>query len=234
MLAKMTVANAGSPGRARISRKPLRREGRLSPPVPVVHALAQISFAREPRVQRPPGLPCALCIFKRAKRKQSSGEIRREDANVCFSVVIARSNATKQSRVACVALDCFASLAMTAVLKIEAEHLRNVVPAKAGTQPQAVVTAMIVCHRAPQKETELWVPASAGTTPVACRNALITVSTPHFHGSAAACRLIVARPCYRGLTTWDIPIRKMRRERAAGVGTPGRRAARHRIVMGIC
>jgi hypothetical protein len=40
----------GSPGRARISRKPLRREGRLSPPVPVVFALAQIFFAREPRV----------------------------------------------------------------------------------------------------------------------------------------------------------------------------------------
>src|ERR1700741_4539747 len=28
----------------------MRREGRLSPPVPVVHALAQIVFAREPRV----------------------------------------------------------------------------------------------------------------------------------------------------------------------------------------
>jgi hypothetical protein len=40
----------GSPRRARISRKPLRREGRLIPPVPVVFALAQIPFAREPRV----------------------------------------------------------------------------------------------------------------------------------------------------------------------------------------
>ena len=63
-LARATVANAGSPGRTRISRKPLRREGRLSPPVPVVFALAQISFAREPRVHaatRPShGLPCAL------------------------------------------------------------------------------------------------------------------------------------------------------------------------------
>ena len=58
----MTVANAGSPRRAPISRKPLRREGRLSPPVPVVHALAQFLFARGPRVQRPPGLPCALSI----------------------------------------------------------------------------------------------------------------------------------------------------------------------------
>ena len=63
-IAPITVAKAGSPGRARISRKPLRREGRLSPPVPVVHALAQIFFAREPRVQRPPGLPCALRLFE--------------------------------------------------------------------------------------------------------------------------------------------------------------------------
>jgi hypothetical protein len=39
----------GSPGRARISRKPLRREGRLSPPVPVVHALrANLFCARAP------------------------------------------------------------------------------------------------------------------------------------------------------------------------------------------
>jgi hypothetical protein len=44
---------------------------------------------------------------------QSSGETRREDARSCLSAVIARSEATKQSRVARVALDCFASLAMT-------------------------------------------------------------------------------------------------------------------------
>src|SRR5215469_17056352 len=37
-------------GERGVSRKPLRREGRLSPPVPVVFALAQIFFAREPRV----------------------------------------------------------------------------------------------------------------------------------------------------------------------------------------
>src|SRR5579872_2605890 len=39
----------GSPRRAPINRKPLRREGRLSPPVPVAFALAQIFFcARAP------------------------------------------------------------------------------------------------------------------------------------------------------------------------------------------
>jgi hypothetical protein len=73
--AKATVANAGSPGRARISRKPLRGEGRLSPPVPVVHALFAQFFAREPRVQRPPGLPCALLLFEgdgRCKARASS------------------------------------------------------------------------------------------------------------------------------------------------------------------
>jgi hypothetical protein len=110
----------GSPRRARISRKPPRREGRLLPPVPVVFALAQISFAREPRVQRPPGLPCALCSsggWKRCKARTNSVARMR---TCVLSPVIARSvrddcvrrsalaRRRKQSRVACVALDCFA------------------------------------------------------------------------------------------------------------------------------
>ncbi len=45
---------------------------------------------------------------------QNSGERRRENADSCFSV-IARSEATRQSRVACLAPDCFASLAMTVI-----------------------------------------------------------------------------------------------------------------------
>src|SRR5215469_15542401 len=73
-----TLVHRGEHG---VSRKPLRREGRLSPPVPVVHALAQISFARGPRVQRPPGLPCALFI-ERVRRKQNSGATRRENADL--------------------------------------------------------------------------------------------------------------------------------------------------------
>jgi len=40
----------GSPRRARISRKPSCREGRLSPPVPVVFALSRNCSARRPRV----------------------------------------------------------------------------------------------------------------------------------------------------------------------------------------
>jgi len=59
-IARATVTTRGSPGRSRISRKPLRREGRLSPPVPVVFALSRNSLARGPRVQRPPGSPCSL------------------------------------------------------------------------------------------------------------------------------------------------------------------------------
>jgi hypothetical protein len=37
---------------------------------------------------------------------QSSGEMRREKVDSCVSAVIARSEATKQSRVVSVALDC--------------------------------------------------------------------------------------------------------------------------------
>jgi len=62
---------------------------------------------------------------------QSSGEFRREDAEVCLASVVARSAATRQSRVVRVALDCFAEpiigprlartrwLAMTARLLFE-------------------------------------------------------------------------------------------------------------------
>jgi hypothetical protein len=48
----------GSPGRAPISRKPLRREGRSVSACACGHrALAQIFFARRPRVQRHPVFP---------------------------------------------------------------------------------------------------------------------------------------------------------------------------------
>jgi hypothetical protein len=51
----------GSPGRAPISRKPLRREGRSDVGCTCGHApFAQFFLARGPRVQRSPGLPCAL------------------------------------------------------------------------------------------------------------------------------------------------------------------------------
>jgi hypothetical protein len=83
--AKATVANAGSPGRARISRKPLRREGRLSPPVPVVIALAQIFFARRPRVHAATRPSLRPLRFGGRIEMQSSGETRRENAESYLS-----------------------------------------------------------------------------------------------------------------------------------------------------
>ena len=81
----------GSPGRSRISRNPPCREGRLSPPVPVVHALAQIFFAREPRVHAATRPSLRPLYFRRVMKMQSSGERRREDEHACLSSVIARS-----------------------------------------------------------------------------------------------------------------------------------------------
>jgi hypothetical protein len=55
----------GSPRRARISRKTIAREGRLSPPVPVVFALAHLLLRGSPGCMRPPGLPYALRLLER-------------------------------------------------------------------------------------------------------------------------------------------------------------------------
>ena len=43
-------------------------------------------------------------------------------------------------------------------------HLPGVVPAKAGTEPPALVFAKGVCHFAKSRSRGLWVPAFAGTT----------------------------------------------------------------------
>ena len=62
---------------------------------------------------------------------QSSGGRCRENAKSCLSTVIARSEATKQSRVAWVALDCFAYARNDEVrcMTFESKCLRVVVPA---------------------------------------------------------------------------------------------------------
>ena len=91
-LALMTVANAGSPGRTRISRKPPRREGRLSPPVPVVFALAQLILAREPRVHAATRSSLRPPYFERVIETQSSGEIRRENVDSCSLGVMLRES----------------------------------------------------------------------------------------------------------------------------------------------
>jgi hypothetical protein len=55
--------NAWSPGRARISRKPLRREGRVCPAYTCGSCPVHF-FARGPWVWQTPGLPCALHVCR--------------------------------------------------------------------------------------------------------------------------------------------------------------------------
>src|ERR1700757_2257997 len=70
--------------------KPLRREGQLSPPVPVVFALSRNFLARGPRVQRPPGLPCALRFSGAAMMMHNSGESRHESKLACTTAICDR------------------------------------------------------------------------------------------------------------------------------------------------
>jgi hypothetical protein len=62
------------------------------------------------RAHQAPGIPCALCILGEWFM-HNSGALRRENAVVCPSL-----RATKQSSfLSCCGMDCFASLAMTAL-----------------------------------------------------------------------------------------------------------------------
>src|SRR5579883_961019 len=88
----------GSPGRSRISRKPLRREGRLSPPVPVVNALFAQFFARAPRVHAATRSSLRPPIAGGSTTKQSSGETRREDVKACLSAVVPAKAGTHDPR----------------------------------------------------------------------------------------------------------------------------------------
>ncbi len=63
---------------------------------------------------RPPGLTCALDFAEGEARCKPRANTRREDAVVRL-FVIARSEATKQSRVVCAALDCFVALLLAIV-----------------------------------------------------------------------------------------------------------------------
>jgi len=83
-------------GEREISRKPLRREGRLSLPVPVVNALAQIFLcARAPGACGHPVFP-APSDFRGTKTMQSSGAKSAAGIWTCANA-IARSKATMQS-----------------------------------------------------------------------------------------------------------------------------------------
>jgi hypothetical protein len=127
----------GSPGRARISRKPLRREGRsVSACTCGLRALAHLSCAKRPRVQRAPGLPCALGIFE-VMLVQSSGECRRENMGACFG-------------------------RHAASLQVVPDK-RAIASADPGPITPGFCLAKNVHHRGPQKDSAVWVPAFAGT-----------------------------------------------------------------------
>ena len=68
--------NAGHRGEHAISRKPLRREGRMPP----LNLYARVRFfaqlcTRDRGCQPAPGFPCALCLSEGERETQSSGAI---------------------------------------------------------------------------------------------------------------------------------------------------------------
>jgi hypothetical protein len=82
----MTVTNKlwSRRGEHGISRKPLRREGRTASAEPVCScAFFYLPLHMRPRVQRAPGLPCALFFSEGERILQTSGECCRENAQVC-------------------------------------------------------------------------------------------------------------------------------------------------------
>jgi hypothetical protein len=81
-----------------MSRKPLRREGRLLPPVPVVFALAQSIFAREPRVHAATRPSLRPHLFRGQAVKQSSGASRRETTDVFAHYVVQYADYAAPSR----------------------------------------------------------------------------------------------------------------------------------------
>src|SRR5689334_22399624 len=66
-----------------ISRKPLRREGRIVPSSPVVLYPCAFYSHRGPRVWRTPGLPCAL-VLPRAGNAAQLGQIMPRDCSFMF------------------------------------------------------------------------------------------------------------------------------------------------------
>jgi hypothetical protein len=76
-----------SPRRARRKLlKPLRREGRVDPAPPVVSYPCAFLLHRGPRVERTPGLPCAL-LFERDKVDAKLGRVAPRERGVASSVI---------------------------------------------------------------------------------------------------------------------------------------------------
>ena len=71
-----------SPGRARISRKPSRRESRNASAALYARVRNLYSLRTRPRVQRAPGFPCALFQERGRNEMQSSGGLCRENAKL--------------------------------------------------------------------------------------------------------------------------------------------------------
>src|SRR3977135_486362 len=88
----MTVARKpGHRGEHGVSRKPLRREGRIASAEPVCSCAFFCAFVHtRPRVQRAPGFPCALCLSEGETETQSSGAIAPR-GRIRFLAVIASS-----------------------------------------------------------------------------------------------------------------------------------------------
>ena len=89
----MVARSSDSPGRARISRKAIA-QGRpecFRFTCMLVCAFPCASMHTRPRVQRAPGLPCALCLKRARTICKTSDKACRENANACLLVVPANA-----------------------------------------------------------------------------------------------------------------------------------------------
>ena len=91
----MVARKPGHQGERGVSCKPLRREGRIASAEPVCSCAFFCAFLHtRPRVQRAPGLPCALCSSSAGETDAAPGRIAPRQcgiASVCCFLVIARS-----------------------------------------------------------------------------------------------------------------------------------------------
>ena len=112
--------NRRSPGRVRISRKPLRGESRDVLAVPVVQPVCSFATGLSHtglRAQSAPGFPCALIKEEGQRIGKAQANPRRENEHVCFQVIAsdlsavarrAKAEAKQSSFLAAeTKLDCF-------------------------------------------------------------------------------------------------------------------------------
>ena len=123
---------AGRQGEHAISRKPLRREGRTASAEPVCScAFFYLPLHMRPRVQRAPGLPCALSLLGANENYKPRAQcVARVRIHVSSSLRTRRSVRGKNSRVATSACsDCVRSLCWHSRLKTSnLSHLNHLSP----------------------------------------------------------------------------------------------------------